>query len=143
MWLQNLVGQLCLLGWSHRTRFPKRIHRPLKPLVSLSNKPETWFPAVPCADFFKVIQPHEGPRSGCARTAVISCAASHWLQKPTHSCVPPGHCSDFHRHTHNNFTPLPGSHGHLPRSRPAHLYLQLLDCSWQTLGAQKVYTGRN
>lgn len=45
----------------------------------------------------------------------------------SHSNVLSGLCSDFHHYTHNNFTPLPGSsHGCLPASCPAHLYLQLL-----------------
>lgn len=39
----------------------------------------------------------------------------------SHSRVTSGRGSDCHPHTHNNCTPLPGSHGCLPRSRPAHL----------------------
>lgn len=45
----------------------------------------------------------------------------------SHSSVLAGLCSDFHHYTRNNFTPLPGSsHGCLPRSCPARLYLPLL-----------------
>lgn len=64
----------------HCIHFPKGTHRPLKPLVSFSNKPETWFPPVPCEDFFK--GDSVAGRSPLPRFAGISSLLSHGPQKP-------------------------------------------------------------
>lgn len=74
----------------------------------------------------KVSQTQRTPLRVCRKGCSLTCCIPLAPETRSHSCVPSGHCSDFHHHTHNNFTPPPGSHGCLPRSCPAHLYLQLL-----------------
>lgn len=113
------------LAWvKNCIRFPKGTHRLLTPLGSFSNKPETRFPPVPCEDFLKGDWvAGRSPFQVCwdFRRSVPLAPETY-----SHSGVPSGRCSDFHHHTHNNRTPLPGSHSCLPRSRPAHLQFQLL-----------------
>lgn len=123
------------------TRFPKGTQRPLKPLVSFSNKPETWFPPVPREDFFQGDSVAERSPFGFAG---ISSVLSHWPQKPI--LTPVSHLAAVQIST---ITPtITVLHFLvLTAASPGHVLLTSSSssepCSWQGLGGQEVTLKEN